>query len=92
MIKCYIKVAINNITVHNGSNSSNNVGSKCKRLSGFDTIPISALQSYNMDAANLIFDQTMHNNERSSAIKVYARFRPFNKIEKVNPYKVKQII
>lgn len=33
------------------------------------------------DAANLIFDQTLHNNEKSLAIKVYARFRPFNKIE-----------
>jgi len=35
----------------------------------------------NFDASNLIFDQTLHNNEKSSAIKVYARFRPFNKVE-----------
>ena len=35
------------------------------------------------DAANLIFEQTIHNNEKSSAIRVYARFRPFNKTEKV---------
>ena len=35
----------------------------------------------NFDASNLIFDQTLHNNEKSLAIKVYARFRPFNKVE-----------
>ena len=33
------------------------------------------------DASNLIFDQSLHNCEKSLAIKVYARFRPFNKIE-----------
>lgn len=33
------------------------------------------------DASNLIFDQSLHNNEKSLAIKVYGRFRPFNKIE-----------
>ena len=33
------------------------------------------------DAANIIFDQALHNNEKSLAIKVYARFRPFNKVE-----------
>ncbi len=39
------------------------------------------------DASNMILDHALHNNENSSNIKVYARFRPFNKSEKVRFFK-----
>ena len=35
------------------------------------------------DGSHIIFDQTINNKEKSSNIKVYTRFRPFNKTENV---------